>query len=82
MLGGTSWYFLGLSDSFWYLLVLEWAFWVLFYTFRLASSLGEGEYLSVESEQEEDYLIPLQVHYYDDDDDDDDDNGDGDDDVG
>ena len=28
---------------------------------RLASSLGEGEYLRVESEQEEDYLIPLQV---------------------
>ena len=27
----------------------------------------------MESEQEEDYLIPLQVHYYDDDDDDDDD---------
>ena len=36
--------------------------------FRLASSLGEGEYLSVgtESDQEEDYLIPLQVplHHY------------------
>jgi len=28
---------------------------------KLASSLGEGEYLSVESEQEEDYLIPLQA---------------------
>ena len=32
---------------------------------RLASSLGEGEYLSVESEQEEeDYLIPLQVYHH------------------
>ena len=33
---------------------------------RLASSLGEGEYLSVgtESDQEEDYLIPLQVPFY------------------
>ena len=33
---------------------------------RLASSLGEGEYLSVgaESEEEEDYLIPLQVPFH------------------
>ena len=42
-------------------------------TTRLASSLGEGEYLSVESEQEDDYLIPLQVHWHDHTFDDDDD---------
>ena len=46
-------------SSFSYYLVLL----APFGTFRLASSLGEGEYLSVESEQEEDYLIPLQVQH-------------------